>query len=35
LIEKILRRIKIFGLKIETWAGQRLEKMKRSETEKL
>jgi hypothetical protein len=29
LIEKILRRIKIFGLKIETWAGQKLEKMKK------
>ena len=28
LIEKILRRIKIFGLKIETWAGKNLEKMK-------
>jgi hypothetical protein len=35
LIEKILRRIKIFGLKIETWAGQKLEKMKKPETEKL
>jgi hypothetical protein len=35
LMEKILRRIKIFGLKIETWAGQRLEKMKKTETEKL
>jgi hypothetical protein len=35
LIEKILRRIKIFGLKIETWAGQKLEKMKKSELEKL
>jgi molecular chaperone DnaK (HSP70) len=28
LIEKILRRIKIFGLKIESWASQKLEKMK-------
>ena len=28
LIEKILRRIKIFGLKIETWAGKKIEKMK-------
>jgi hypothetical protein len=35
LIEKILRRIKIFGLKIETWAGQKLEKMKKPESEKL
>jgi hypothetical protein len=35
LIEKILRRIKIFGLKIETWASQKLEKMKKPETEKL
>jgi hypothetical protein len=35
LVEKILRRIKIFGLKIETWAGQKLEKMKKPETEKL
>jgi hypothetical protein len=35
LIEKILRRIKIFGLKIETWAGQKLEKMKKPETEKI
>jgi hypothetical protein len=35
LIEKILRRIKIFGLKIETWASQKLEKIKRPETEKL
>jgi hypothetical protein len=35
LIEKILRRIKIFGLKIETWASQKLEKMKKPEPEKL
>jgi hypothetical protein len=35
LIEKILRRIKILGLKIETWAGQKLEKMKKPEPEKL
>jgi hypothetical protein len=35
LIEKILRRIKIFGLKIETWAGQKLEKMKKPKTEKI
>jgi len=28
LMEKILRRIKIFGLKIESWAVQKLEKMK-------
>jgi len=35
LREKILRRIKIFGLKIESWAGQKLEKMKKPETEKL
>jgi hypothetical protein len=35
LLEKILRRIKIFGLKIESWAGQKLEKMKKPETEKL
>ena len=36
LIEKILRRIKIFGLKIESWAGQKLEKMKVSnEKEKI
>jgi hypothetical protein len=35
LLEKILRRIKIFGLKIETWAGQKLEKMKKPESEKL
>ena len=34
LIEKILRRIKIFGLKIETWANQKLEKMKKTENEK-
>jgi hypothetical protein len=35
LIEKILRRIKILGLKIETWAGQKLEKMKKPEPEKI
>jgi hypothetical protein len=35
LLEKILRRIKILGLKIETWAGQKLEKMKKPEPEKL
>jgi len=28
LVEKILRRIKIFGLKIETWANQKLERIK-------
>ena len=33
LIEKVLRRIKIFGLKIETWANQKLEKMKQKENE--
>jgi hypothetical protein len=30
-IEKILRRIKISALKIETWANQKLEKMKKKE----
>jgi hypothetical protein len=29
--EKILRRIKISALKIETWANQKLEKMKKQE----
>lgn len=32
-LEKILRRIKISALKIETWANQKLEKMKIKEEE--
>jgi len=28
-VEKVLRRVKIFGLKIETWASQKLEKMRK------
>ena len=31
LVEKFLLRIKIFGLKIETWASKKLEKMKNKE----
>ncbi|GIW67396.1 MAG: hypothetical protein KatS3mg096_264 [Candidatus Parcubacteria bacterium] len=32
LVEKFLLRIKIFGLKIETWASKKLEKMKNKES---
>jgi hypothetical protein len=35
LVEKILRRIKIFGLKIETWASRRLESMKNKNNNRL
>lgn len=31
LVEKLLRRIKIFGLKIEIWASKKLENMKNKE----